>query len=107
MANTPFQIEFTIKGWLYDHITLTWKNGQLTADNFGVLQFIHQQIQILEKAETLVFCPNTHSFFTENFLQQPLSAYLVVKHILEKIYEAPDERDLLPICQSSIFLNQQ
>jgi hypothetical protein len=97
MVNAQLGTEFTIKGWLYDHITLTWKNGELMADNAEVLQFIHTQIQLLEETETFIFCPNTRLFFTKNFLQQPLSAYLVLKHLLKRMDEAPDEREFLPM----------
>jgi hypothetical protein len=96
VQNAQIQTEFTIRGWLYGPIALTWKDGKLTADNTQLLQLIHQRIQQLEKTETFVFCSNTRLFFTKNFLQQPLSAYLVIKHILQEIDEAPDEREMFP-----------
>jgi hypothetical protein len=96
VQNAQIKMEFTIRGWLYGHIALTWKNGELTADNTQLLQLIHQRIQQLEETETFVFCANTRLFFTKNFLQQPLSAYLVIKHILQEIDEALDEREMFP-----------
>ncbi|TCS96889.1 hypothetical protein [Hazenella coriacea] len=97
MANKQTQMEFTIKGWLYDHITLTWKNGKLFGDHPEILEIIQTRVQQLEKVKAMILCKETHQYFTENYLQQPLSAFIVIQNILEEIYESPSLRDILQL----------
>lgn len=89
--------EFTIKGWLYERVTLTWKEGELFSDCPEVLEVIKQRIQHLEELKAFIFCPETKLFFTENYLEKPYSAYLVLKHVLEEIYEIPDKEEILDL----------
>jgi len=91
--------KFTIKGWLYDHITLTWKNGKLLSDRPDIQKIIEERIQQLEEIQAFVLCPDTRIFYTENYLKEPLSAYLVLKHILDVVYEAPDKKEVLRLSQ--------
>lgn len=96
-------MEFMIKGWLYDNITLTWKDGELTGDQPEVLNIIKKRINKLEELKAILLCPETQLFYTENYLKEPFSAYLVLKHLLDVIYEEPDKKELLPnaLLQSS------
>ncbi|MBH8600862.1 hypothetical protein [Thermoactinomyces sp. CICC 23799] len=87
--------QFTIKGWLYEHITLTWKEGELFSDCPEVLEVIKKRIEELEELKAFIFCPETKRFFTENYLKKPYSAYLVLKHVLEEVYELPDKEEVL------------
>ncbi len=93
--------EFTIEGWLYEHITITWKEGKLYSDCPEVLEVINRQIQQLEKLRAFIFCPETKLFFTENYLQKPYSAYLVLKHILDEVYELPAKEEILALNNQS------
>ncbi|SEN50691.1 hypothetical protein [Lihuaxuella thermophila] len=88
-------MEFMIKGWLYDHITLIWKDGELTGDQPEVLRIIKKRINKLEELKAILLCPETHLCYTENYLKEPFSAYLVLKHLLDVIYEEPDKKELL------------
>lgn len=91
------KMEFTIKGFLYDHITLTWKDGKLSSDQPELLRLIKKRIQQLEEVKAFILCPETRLFYTENYLKEPFSAFLVLKHILDVIYEAPEKKELLPV----------
>lgn len=95
MATMHIRCEFTMKGWLYDHITLTWKNGKLLSDRPDIQEIIEDRIQQLEKLPAFVICPDTNKVYTGNYLKHPVSAYLVLKNILEVVYEAPDNKDVL------------
>ncbi|MBD1373614.1 hypothetical protein IC620_14800 [Hazenella sp. IB182357] len=88
-------MKFTIKGWLYDHVTLYWENGQLTSDRADILQVVFRRIDEIEASEAFLLCPKTHLFFTSNYLDEGYSAYLVLKHILEFVSEEPNPEELL------------
>ncbi|MFC7439724.1 hypothetical protein [Laceyella putida] len=96
--------EFTIKGWLFDHITLTWREGELIADKPDILQVIKNRVKQLEELKAFILCPETRRFYMENYLAEPLSAYLVLKHILDTIYEGPDKKELLRISGPSYYV---
>ncbi|MBA4493766.1 hypothetical protein ACFO25_05160 [Paenactinomyces guangxiensis] len=100
MSVKQTKVEFTIKGWLYDHVTLKWKDGQLMSDQTEVLQVIKKRIQELEESKAFIQCPETGLFYTDNYLKEPFCAYLVLKHILDVIYEEPDKKELLPVSLS-------
>lgn len=93
-----------MKGWLFDHITLTWREGELTADKPDILQVIIQRVKQLEELKAFILCPETHRFYMGNYLAEPLSAYLVLKHILDSVYEGPDKRDLVRISGPSYYI---
>lgn len=95
METMLINCEFTMRGWLYDHITLTWKNGKLLSDRPEIQEIIEERIQQLEALQAFVLCPDTKKVYTGNYLKHPLSAYLVLKHILEVVYEAPEKKDVL------------
>jgi hypothetical protein len=88
--------EFTIKGWLYGPVSVTWKNGTLSCEPPEMLETIQRQIEKLEEINAFFLCPETGLIFSENYLAEPFSAYLVLKHLLETVYEAPDKHELIP-----------
>jgi hypothetical protein len=97
MPKSEGKREFTIKGWLYDSVTLTWREGTLICDRPEILPMIEERIRKLEEIKAFILCPETRLFYTENYLAEPFSAYLVLKHILDIVYEAPDKNDILSI----------
>ncbi|WP_124726690.1 hypothetical protein [Staphylospora marina] len=87
--------EFVIKGWLYEPVTLIWREGTLSSDNPEILASVKEKIRKLEEIGAFFLCPETRLCYTENYLADPFSAYLVLKHVLEVVHEAPDKAEVL------------
>jgi hypothetical protein len=60
------------------------------SDKPDILEIIHNRIATLEEIKAFILCPKTGLFFTENYLRDPYAAYLVLKHLLEVVFEEPD-----------------